>query len=30
MQRLVGISETRVRQAAMVAEQQALCGRYLT
>ena len=30
MQRLVGISETSVRQAAMVAEQQALCGRYLT
>ena len=30
MQRIVGISETSVRQAAMVGEQQALCGRYLT
>jgi methyl-accepting chemotaxis protein len=30
MQRLVGISETSVRQAAMVAEQQELCSRYLT
>ena len=30
MQRLVGISETSVRQAAMVGEQQELCSRYLT
>jgi methyl-accepting chemotaxis protein len=30
MQRIVGISETSVRQAEMVGEQQALCGRYLT
>jgi methyl-accepting chemotaxis protein len=30
MQRIVGISESSERQAAMVAEQQALCGRYLT
>jgi methyl-accepting chemotaxis protein len=29
-QRLVGITETSMRQAAMVAEHQALCGRYLT
>ncbi|RRV20646.1 methyl-accepting chemotaxis protein [Pseudomonas sp. o96-267] len=30
MQRIVGITESSERQAAMVAEQQALCARYLT